>query len=73
MVERRIVAETEIMERLAVIHARRDYQAGDDQCYRLTERLAAQGTLSEVSWTVYRAAYADRRALVGGVSPLCCA
>ena len=72
MTGRRIAAEAALMGRLAEVHARRDYQAGGDHFYRLTERLAAQGTLSEVSWALYRAAYRDLQATVGAPSVLCC-
>lgn len=73
MTHRRMAAEAEIMLRLAEVHARRDYQAGDAHLYRLMETLAAQGKILAPSWERYRAAYAELRTPVCAPSLLCCA
>lgn len=65
MSRRRMETEAQIMGRLAALHACRDQRAGDGSHYRLMETLAAQGKIRDVSWEVYRAAYADRRAPIG--------
>lgn len=56
--------EAEIMQRLAIYHARSDQQAGDAHLYRLMEALAARGNLPDTAWERYRTIYEGRRSLV---------